>query len=65
MGREYFLERDSRIWKKIEKWTKFYEDFDYTKLYNMYIGPMLRGELAIKPHYKIAAMLLVHLKKGK
>ena len=62
---EYFLERDTRVWKKVEKRTKFYEDFDYTKLYTMYIDPMLSGKMVIQPHYKIAAMLLVHLKKGK
>jgi hypothetical protein len=41
MGMEYFQERDNRIWKKVEKRTKFYEDFDYTKLYTMLIEPML------------------------
>ncbi|MEI6118906.1 MAG: hypothetical protein WCP92_06935 [bacterium] len=38
---EQYLERDTRIWKKVEKWTKFYEDFDYSKLYTEVIGPML------------------------
>jgi hypothetical protein len=37
MGMEHFLERDSRVWKKVEKWVKFYEDYDYTKLYTMFI----------------------------
>ncbi|MEI7557331.1 MAG: hypothetical protein WCJ45_00280 [bacterium] len=38
---EQFLERDNRIWKKVEKRTKFYEDFDYAKLYSKIIAPML------------------------
>jgi hypothetical protein len=41
MGMEYFLERDNRVWKKVEKWQKFYEDYDYTKLYKKIIFPML------------------------
>lgn len=65
MGMEYFQERDNRIWKKVEKQTKFYEDFDYTKIYFMYIKPMLDWTVKIVPHYKMAALLLVHLKKGK
>ncbi|MCX6823849.1 MAG: hypothetical protein NT085_01880 [candidate division SR1 bacterium] len=65
MGMEQYLERDNRIWKKVEKWTKFYEDFDYSKLYTEVINPMLTGKAKIVPHYKIAAILLVHLKKGK
>jgi hypothetical protein len=42
MGMEYFLERDNRVWKKVEKRQKFYEDYDYTKLYKLFILPMLR-----------------------
>jgi hypothetical protein len=38
---EAFLDRDNRIWKKVEKRTKYYEDFDYSKIYTMYIKPML------------------------
>jgi hypothetical protein len=41
MGMEYSLERDNRIWKKVEKRTKFYEDYDYSKLYTEVIEPML------------------------
>lgn len=65
MGMEYYLERDGRIRKKVEKRVKFYEDYDYTKLYNEVIGPMLDWKVEVVPHYKIAAILLVHLKKGK
>lgn len=65
MGMEAFLARDDRIWKKVEKRQKFYDDFDYTRIYNMYIKPMLDGTIKIVPHYKMAALLLVHLKKGK
>lgn len=65
MGMDYYLARDSRIWKKVDTWVKFYEDYDYTKLYNEVIWPMLDGKIKIHPHYKIAAILLVHLKKGK
>lgn len=60
-----FMERDNRVYKKIEKRVKFYEDYDYTKLYNMYISPMLNWTMEITPHYKIAAMLLVNIKKAK
>ncbi|MEI6774439.1 MAG: hypothetical protein WCL18_06745 [bacterium] len=38
---EQFLERDNRIWKKVEKRTKIYEDFDYSKFYGDVIEPML------------------------
>ena len=62
---EYFMERDNRIWKKVEKRTKIYDDFDYSRLYADLIWPMLRWEKKIVPHYKIAAMLLIHLKKWK
>ncbi len=65
MGMEYFLERDNRIWKKVEKRTKFYEDMDYTAVYFKHIKPMLDGKIKVVPHYKMAALLLVHLKKGK
>lgn len=65
MGMEYFQERDNRIRKKVEKRSKFYEDFDYSKIYTMYIQPMLDWTIKIVPHYKMAALLLVHLKKGK
>ncbi|MEI7919475.1 MAG: hypothetical protein WCH65_04695 [bacterium] len=63
MGMEYFLERDNRIWKKVEKRSKFYEDMDYTAVYFKYIKPMLDGKVKVVPHYKMAALLLVHLKK--
>jgi hypothetical protein len=62
---EAFLARDDRIWKKVDKRAKFYEDFDYSKIYDLYIKPMLEGKAKIVPHYKMAALLLVHLKKGK
>jgi len=41
MGAEYYLERDNRVWKKVEKRTKIYEDFDYSRLYTDLIKPML------------------------
>ncbi len=65
MGMQAFSERDNRIYKKIEKRTKYYEDFDYNKIYKLYIEPLLNGTLTIMPHYKLAALLLVHIKKGK
>ena len=65
MGAEAFLDRDNRVWKKIEAIMKYFDDYDYTKLYNGVIGPMLAGKIKVVPHYKIAAMLLIHLKKGK
>jgi len=65
MSVDYFAERDSRIWKKVEKWKKIYEDGDFGLIYNTHIGPMLRGEKKIVPHYKAAAMLLAMINKGK
>ncbi|MEI8008820.1 MAG: hypothetical protein WCI00_05525 [bacterium] len=63
MGAEAFLDRDNRVWKKIDAIMKYFDDYDYTKLYNSVIGPMLAGKIKVVPHYKIAAMLLIHLKK--
>ncbi len=65
LGAEYFLERDSRIWKKVEKWKKYYEDADFSLVYEKYIKPMIKGQITIKPHYKAAAMLLAMINKGK
>ncbi len=65
MGAEAFLDRDNRVWKKIDAIMKYFDDYDYTKLYNSVIGPMLAGKIKVVPHYKIAAMLLIHLKKWK
>ena len=65
MGMDYLQERDNRVWKKIEKRVKYYEDFDYTKIYVTFIKPMLDGKVEIVPHYKIAALLLVNIKKAK
>lgn len=65
MGAEYFLERDNRLWKKVEKRKKFYEDADFSLIYGKYIEPMLKWEITIKPHYKAAAMLLAMIAKGK
>lgn len=62
---DYLQERDNRVWKKIEKRVKYYEDFDYTKIYFTFIKPMLDGEIEVVPHYKIAALLLVNIKKAK
>jgi hypothetical protein len=62
---EQFRERDDRIWKKIEKWQKFYEDQHFTTIYNLYLKPMLSGKVIPKPHYKIAALMLTMIKKGK
>jgi len=65
MGAEYFLERDSRIRKKVEKWKKFYEDADFSLIYTTILKPMLLWQASIKPHYKIAALLLAIIAKGK
>lgn len=65
MGAEAYFERDTRVWKKVEKREKVYEDYDYSKLYTEVIFPMLSWKVTIVPHYKIAAILLAHLKKGK
>jgi hypothetical protein len=63
MGAEHFLERDNRIRKKVEKRKKFYEDADFTAVYEMYIKPMIQGKITITPHYKAAAMLLAMINK--
>lgn len=65
MSVDYFGERDSRIWKKVEKWKKVYEDADFGLIYNQHIWPMIRWEKQIVPHYKAAAMLLAMISKGK
>lgn len=65
IGSEYYSERDNRIWKKVEKREKFYEDYDYSRFYSEVVKPMLEWTVTITPHYKIAAILLAHLKKGK
>jgi hypothetical protein len=65
MGAEHFLERDNRIWKKVEKRKKFYEDGDFSLIYGKYIEPMIKGKITITPHYKAAAMLLAMIAKGK
>jgi len=62
---DYFAERDSRIRKKVEKRKKVFEDADFWLIYNAHIGPMLKGEKKIVPHYKAAAMLLAMINKGK
>jgi hypothetical protein len=49
----------------VEKWKKVYEDADFSMIYNEHIGPMIRGEKEIVPHYKAAAMLLAMIAKGK
>jgi len=63
IGAEHFLERDGRLWKKVEKRKKFYEDADFTAVYEMYIKPMILGKITITPHYKAAAMLLAMINK--
>jgi len=65
MGAEYYLERDSRIWKKVEKRKKFYEDADFSLIYETILKPMLQWQVTIKPHYKAAAILLAMISKGK
>jgi hypothetical protein len=65
MGLDYFAERDSRIWKKVEKRKKVYEDADFSLIYEKHLKPMISGQVAIKPHYKAAAMLLAMINKGK
>jgi len=59
------LERDNRIRKKIEKRQKYYEDHHFATIYNMYLKPLLREGKKPIPHYKIAALLLTMIKKGK
>lgn len=64
LGAEYYLERDNRIWKKVEKRLKFYEDQHFPTIYELYLKPLLKGGAKPEPHYKMAALLLAMIKKG-
>lgn len=65
-GMEYYTTRDSRIWKKIEKWQKFYEqDAHYASFFVAHLNPMIEGKEIPKDIYKIPAMLLTIINKEK
>ncbi|AHB41745.1 hypothetical protein P148_SR1C00001G0958 [candidate division SR1 bacterium RAAC1_SR1_1] len=68
VGDEYLIERDNKVWKKIEKYQKFYEsdpDFGGDYLWTQRIQPYLEGKKPFKDHHQAAAMLLATTKKGK
>ncbi|HCY20359.1 TPA: hypothetical protein DIC40_00505 [Patescibacteria group bacterium] len=66
VGDEYLIERDNKVWKKIEKYQKFYEsdpDFGGDYLWTQRIQPYLEGKKPFKDHHQAAAMLLATTKK--
>lgn len=68
VGDEYLTERDNKVWKKIEKYQKFYEsdpDFGWDYMWEQRIKPYLEGKKPFKDHHQAAAMLLATTKKGK
>jgi hypothetical protein len=65
-GLEYYTTRDSRIWKKIEKWQKMYEqEKHYPTFFYHSLNDMLTGKEVPKDMYKIPAMLLTIINKEK
>lgn len=68
VGEEYMLERDNKVWKKIEDWVKFYEsdpDFGGPKMRGEKIQPYLEGKIPFKNQWQAAGILLATIKKGK
>jgi len=66
MWAEYYMERDARVWKKIEKWQKLYEwDPHFASYYNDTFSGMLKRNVIPKDIYKIPAMLLAMINSGK
>lgn len=65
-GLEYYTTRDARIWKKIEKWQKYYEQENhYASFFYAKLKGMLDGTEIPKDIYKIPAMLLTIITKEK
>ena len=65
---EYMLERDNKVWAKIENYVKIFEsdpDFGWDKMRWAKIQPFLEGKIPFKDHWQAAAMLLATTKKGK
>ena len=67
-GEEYLLERDNKVWKKVEDWAKFYEsdpDFGGPKMRGEKIQPYLEGKIPFRNQRQAAGILLATIKKGK
>ena len=65
-GLEYYTTRDARIWKKIERWQKYYEqEAHYASFFYDKLKDMLDGKEIPKDIYKIPAMLLTIITKEK
>lgn len=67
-GHEYRTERDNKVYKKIEKYLKFYEtdpDFWSPTSWNEQVAPYLHGKKKFRDHHQAAALLIATIKKGK
>lgn len=65
---DYLIERDNKVWKKIDEWLKFYEadpDFGSGKMRGDKIKPYLDGKIPFKNQRQAAGMLLATTKKWK
>lgn len=65
-GLEYYTTRDSRIWKKIERWQKYYEqEAHYASFFHSHLKNVIKGDERPRDIYKIPAMLLTVITKEK
>lgn len=65
-GMEYYTARDNRVWKKIERWQKYYEaDAHFSSLYPRKLKAMINGKERPRDMYKIPALLLAIINKEK
>ena len=65
-GMEYYTDRDNRVWKKIEKWQKIYEnDAHFSSFFRFNFQKMVEDNYRPKDMYKIPAMLLAIVNKEK
>ena len=66
MDIEYNLDRDNRVWKKIEKRLKVFEsDPHFPSFFGGVLSKMIKWEKPIKDRYTAAALLLAVIKKWK
>lgn len=66
MDVEYNLDRDNRVWKKIEKRLKVFEsDPHFPSFFANVLSKMIKWEKPIKDRYTSAALLLAVIKKWK
>lgn len=65
-GLEYYTTRDARVWKKIEKRQKMYEqEKHYPSFFYHSLNDMISGKKVPRDMYKIPAMLLTVINKEK